>query len=111
MQMLCLERRCATSNGSPASGELWEMSLCFSACLFKSLTKATLSQVYVSSLAFAGLKFQACSKYRQESQWAEHQHEKSYISAAFSDVQVSKTALNCHPRYPAIKRQVRSSLE
>lgn len=41
MQTLCLEQSCAISNGNPVSGELWEMSLCFSARLFKNLTETT----------------------------------------------------------------------
>lgn len=41
MQMFCLEQNCAISHGSPVLGELWEMSLCFFACLFKVLTETT----------------------------------------------------------------------
>lgn len=41
MQMLCLEQGCAIPIGSPVSGELWEISMCFPACLFKILTETT----------------------------------------------------------------------
>lgn len=76
-------------------------------CMFvQNSYRNNLHQVYVSSLAFAWLKFWVCNKYRQESYATEHQSEMSYFCATLSNVQVSKTVLNiCHPRYTATKGQ------
>ena len=76
-------------------------------CLFvQNPYRNNSNQAYASSLAFAWLKSQVCSKYRQESHATEHQSEMSYFCATLSDVQVSKTVSNIyHPRYTATKSQ------